>query len=115
MISANLHNVATVIAEESEGVSWLRLRAEDGSHVCIFMPMNCAIAMQDAFTGATAAANAAMVAFIEEVRDFRPDVISGRAHDPQDDLDDMMLVDQFYALQEDAEQIIGPKPKKEVA
>ena len=51
----------------------------------------------------------AMTGFIEEVRDHKPSVISGRHmgnRDPQDDLDDMMPLAEFEAFQDDAAKLI---------
>ena len=58
---------------------------------------------------------ATLTGFVEEVRDHKPEVISGRARDPQDDVDDMMPVGEFYAFQTDAEAIVGRKVKKVAA
>ncbi len=54
----------------------------------------------------------ALEAFAEDVRDFTPEVISGRRHDPQNDVPDTMPVDEFYAFQAEAEAIVGAKRKK---
>ena len=59
----------------------------------------------------TKAEHIALTGFVEAVRDHRPDVISGRAYDPQDDVDDMMWIGDFYAFQTDAEAIVGRKVK----
>ena len=59
--------------------------------------------------------NARLVAFVEEVRDCRPDTYSGRAHDPQDDVPDMIDASWLDAMQEDATALVGSKPKKAVA
>lgn len=53
----------------------------------------------------------ALIAFVEELRDHRPEVISGRRRDPQDDTPDMMPVDEFEAFQADAETLIGKRKK----
>lgn len=50
-----------------------------------------------------------LLAFVEEVRDLRPKVISGRRRDPQDDQDDMIAADVLWDLQKDAEALIGKK------
>lgn len=53
----------------------------------------------------------ALLGFAEEVRDLRPDVVSGRATDPQDDVDDMISADVLRTLQADATALIGKKVK----
>jgi len=52
--------------------------------------------------------------FIEEVRDCSPDIISGRATDPQDDVDDMIAHDVLLSFQSCAEALIGKNPKARV-
>jgi len=44
--------------------------------------------------------------FLEELRDFKPDVISGRAPDPQDDVDDLTPFYIFEAFQSDAADLL---------
>lgn len=52
-----------------------------------------------------------LIGFVEEVRDCSPDIISGRAIDPQDDVDDMMPFNVFESFQAEASDLIGRKPK----
>jgi hypothetical protein len=52
-----------------------------------------------------------LIGFVEEVRDCSPDVFSGRAIDPQDDVDDMIAHDVLLSFQTDAETLIGRKPE----
>lgn len=51
----------------------------------------------------------ALIGFIEELRDHRPEVISGRRRDPQNDQDDLMPLGEFEAFQADAETLIGKR------
>ena len=49
--------------------------------------------------------------FIEELRDFVPDIHSGRtSQDPRDDVPDVMDADVFLLFQEDAIEALGEKP-----
>lgn len=54
---------------------------------------------------------AALLAFVEEVRDCRPDVISGRRRDPQDDAPDMIDAEVLWTLQADATALVGKAVK----
>lgn len=80
----------------------------------IFMPAPACRSVADAYTAAIAGgpSYADLLAFVEEVRDHKPCVISGRDtfdRSGQSDVDDMMPVDEFYAFQSDAEKL-APKP-----
>ena len=44
--------------------------------------------------------------FIEELRDFKPEIHSGRQQDPQDDVPDVMEVETFVLFQEDAAELM---------
>ncbi len=77
----------------------------------LLMPKPVAEAMAAAFNAASVPGYDALIGFIEEVRDHRPDVISGRRRDPQDDTDDLMPLPEFEAFQADAEKLIGKKQK----
>ena len=48
-----------------------------------------------------------LVDLLTELRDHKPTVFSGRAHDPQDDVDDMMPLAEFEAFQEDATKLLA--------
>jgi hypothetical protein len=54
----------------------------------------------------------ALLGFIEEVRDFKPTIIIGRAHDPQNDVDDLMTLEEFASMRADAATLF-PATKKE--
>lgn len=49
---------------------------------------------------------AALEAFIEEVATAKPEIISGRAHNPEDDLPDYMEADWFLDFQADARKLM---------
>jgi hypothetical protein len=59
------------------------------------------------------AENEALTGFIEELRDHKPTIHSGRhkSGDPAWDEDDVMPVDEFTVFQDDAEKLIGKKRK----
>jgi hypothetical protein len=77
----------------------------------LLMPKPVAVAMMAAFNAGGNEDSAALVSFIEELRDHKPEVISGRRRDPQDDTDDLMPVNEFEAFQADAEKLVGKKRK----
>ena len=111
-----VHNSASPYAVDltsSDGrdASSLQFPIIGGGYVAIFMPFDVAQAMVAAWYAPPPGYDA-LLAFVEEVRDYRPDVISGRAHDPQDEAPDMIEADTFYAFQEDAAKL-APKAKKE--
>ena len=91
------------------GVDTGVLRFGDGKGtICnVFMPVAKAFAMADCWKDRPSYYD--LLAFIEEVRDCRPDLISGRARDPQDDVADMIEADVLLAFQADAEALIGKK------
>jgi hypothetical protein len=95
----------------NEATTWLHFPTECGGYVAIFMPMHVAEAMVAAFNGASVCNLDALIGFVEEVRDHKPEVISGRRRDPQDDTDDLMPLDEFEAFQADAEALVGKKRK----
>ena len=102
--------------------SSLHFPMADGGYVAVFMPHEVAQRMADAWNDyppdmfdllaanqALVTENARLVGFIEEVRDYKATVISGRHNgnrDPQDDLDDMMPLDEFVAFQDDAAMLM---------
>lgn len=55
MITANMHCIKTVKADEAYGTAWLKMTAEDGSEFAIFMPYVTAQAMADAYAEPEAA------------------------------------------------------------
>jgi hypothetical protein len=75
----------------------------------LLMPKPVAEAMMAAFNAASVPGYDALLGFIEEVRDHKPEVISGRRRDPQDDTDDLMPLPEFEAFQADAEKLIGKR------
>lgn len=77
----------------------------------LLMPKPVAVAMMAAFNAGGDEGSAAFVSFIEELRDHKPEVISGRRRDPQDDQDDLMPLPEFEAFQADAEKLVGRKRK----
>ncbi len=54
-----------------------------------------------------AARLADLTAFVAELRDWQPEVISGRRRDPQDDVDDMTPVGPVYDWQAEAKKLLG--------
>ena len=50
-----------------------------------------------------------LTSFIEEVRDFKPEIHSGRMADPQDDVPDVIEADVFLTFQEDAKAALEAK------
>lgn len=52
MMSANLHDVRSVEAISGIGTSWLEVASAGGCRVAIFMPMEIARAMAEAFNAA---------------------------------------------------------------
>lgn len=95
----------------NEATTWLHFPTECGGYVAIFMPMHVAEAMVAAFNGASVCNLDALIGFVEEVRDHKPEVISGRRRDPQDDTDDLMPLNEFEVFQADAEALVGKKRK----
>lgn len=51
-----------------------------------------------------------MTAFIEELRDYKPEIHSGRQHDPQDDVPDVIEAETFLLFQEDATTLLNKEP-----
>lgn len=51
-----------------------------------------------------------LTAFIEELRDYKPEIHSGRQQDPQDDVPDIMEADVFLAFQDDAIAALNKEP-----
>ena len=47
--------------------------------------------------------------FAEEVRDYKPEIHSGRMSDPQDDVPDVIEADVFLTFQEDATAALEAK------
>jgi hypothetical protein len=95
----------------NEATTWLHFPTECGGYVAIFMPMHVAEAMVAAFNAASVPGYDALIGLIEELRDHKPEVISGRRRDPQDDTDDLMPLNEFEAFQADAEALVGKKRK----
>ena len=50
-----------------------------------------------------------LTAFIEELRDYKPEIHSGRMADPQDDVPDVIEADVFLTFQEDAKAALEAK------
>ena len=49
--------------------------------------------------------------YLEELRDYKPDIHSGRtSQDPRDDVPDVIEADVFLTFQEDAATALGEKP-----
>jgi hypothetical protein len=48
--------------------------------------------------------------FIEELRDYKVEIYSGRQHDPQDDVPDMMEAETFLLFQDDATALLNKEP-----
>lgn len=51
-----------------------------------------------------------LTAFIEELRDYKPEIHSGRQHDPQDDVPDVIEAETFLLFQEDATTLLNKEP-----
>ena len=58
---------------------------------------------------ALAAERDALQAFAEEVRDAKPEIHSGQAHDPQDTMPDMVDAEWFETWQDDANTLLNEK------
>jgi hypothetical protein len=107
-----MHAAGSPVAKmANEATTWLHFPTECGGYVAIFMPMHVAEAMVAAFNEASVPGYDALIGFVEEVRDHKPEVISGRRRDPQDDTDDLMPLPEFEAFQADAEKLVGKKRK----
>ena len=110
-----VHTAAAPVAKMADTTtSWLHFPTECGGYVAIFMPYHVAEAMVAAFNGASVCNLDALIGFVEELRDHKPEVISGRHNgnrDPQDDTDDLMPLNEFEAFQADAEALVGKKRK----
>jgi hypothetical protein len=107
-----VHAAGSPVAKmANEATTWLHVPTECGGYVAIFMPYHVAEAMVAAFNGASVCNLDALIGFVEDVRDHKPEVISGRRRDPQDDTDDLMPLDEFEAFQADAEALVGKKRK----
>ena len=52
MVTADMHYIETVKADAYNGTTWLQIRSKDGSVFTVFMPMNVAQAVADAYTSA---------------------------------------------------------------
>lgn len=51
-----------------------------------------------------------LTAFIEELRDYKPEIHSGRMADPQDDVPDVIEAETFLLFQEDATDLLNKEP-----
>ena len=51
-----------------------------------------------------------LTAFIEELRDYKPEIHSGRMADPQDDVPDVIEAETFLLFQEDATTLLNKEP-----
>ncbi len=96
-----------------EATAWLHFPTECGGYVAIFMPMHVAEAMVAAFNGASVPGYDALLGFVEEVRDHKPTIHSGRhkSGDPAWDEDDLMPLNEFEVFQADSEKLVGKKRK----
>lgn len=109
-----VHTEAAPVAKMVDTTtSWLHFPTECGGYVAIFMPYHVAEAMVAAFNGASVCNIDALIGFVEDVRDHKPTIHSGRhkSGDPAWDEDDLMPVDEFTAFQNDAEALVGKKRK----
>ena len=104
---------APVAKRADENVEWLHFPTECGGYVAIFMPYHVAEAMVAAFNEASVPGYDALLGFVEDVRDHKPTIHSGRhkSGDPAWDEDDLMPLDEFEAFQADAEALVGKKRK----
>lgn len=99
--------------DDGRDCSSLNFPMSAGGYVAIFMPIDVAQRIVAAW-GDVSPSRFSLLAFVVDVRDYKPEVISGRSRDPQDDVPDLIEADTFYAFQADAEALI-PKSKKEKA
>ena len=109
-----VHTEAAPVAKRSdENTAWLHIPIDCGGYVAIFMPYHVAEAMVAAFNGASVCNLDALIGFVEDVRDHKPTIHSGRhkSGDPAWDEDDLMPLDEFEAFQADAEALVGKKRK----
>jgi hypothetical protein len=109
-----VHAAGSPVAKmANEATTWLHFPTECGGYVAIFMPMHVAEAMVAAFNGASVCNLDALIGFVEEVRDHKPTIHSGRhkSGDPAWDEDDLMPLDEFEVFQADAEALVGKKRK----
>jgi hypothetical protein len=109
-----VHTEAAPVAKMADtSTSWLHFPTEGGGYVAIFMPMHVAEAMMAAFNAASVPGYDALLGFVEEVRDHKPTIHSGRhkSGDPAWDEDDLMPLDEFEVFQADAEGLVGKKRK----
>lgn len=103
-LNVALHNPVAMVANHvNHGCSNLAIITEDGQEILIFMPGRVCEAVVDAFNGRYEE----LIGFLEEVRDFKPTVLSGKdTSDPQRDMDDMMPLGEFLVLQDDAKAML---------
>lgn len=94
-----------IFTHDGKSCATVVLTGVDGDKIKVFTDPETAQRLVAVINNTTEA----LTAFIEEVRDFKPTVFSGRAPDPQDSLDDMMPLPEFEAFQEDAEALVGKK------
>jgi hypothetical protein len=109
-----VHKLSAPTVSKFSGYDTLNFRVSGGSDLALFLPPGVAEAMMAAFNASSVPGYDALLGFVEEVRDHRPEVISGRHNgnrDPQDDQDDLMPLDEFEAFQSDAEKLVGKKQK----
>jgi hypothetical protein len=110
-----VHDISNPRVDHQPHITGLTFQIKGGSDLCIFLPRPVAEAMMAAFNAEIFTGYDALRAFIEELRDHKPEVISGRCRDPQDDVPDLMPLDEFAAFQADAEKLVGKKQKGKAA
>lgn len=96
-----IHDIEAPVAQMADKTSWLKVPTTDGGYAAIFMPYHVAEAMAAAYAAASVPGYDALLGFVEEVRDCRPD--------QQGVASDMIDAEVFWAFQDDAETLIGKK------
>jgi hypothetical protein len=106
-----IHDIFRPRVDHQPHITGLTFSVGGGSDLCIFLPRHVAEAMMAAFNDASVPSYDALLGFVEEVRDHKPTIHSGRhkSGDPAWDEDDLMPLDEFEAFQADAEALAGKK------
>lgn len=106
-----IHDISCPRVDHQPHITGLTFKIGSESNLCLFLPRHVAEAMAAAFNAASVPGYDALIGFIEELRDHKPGVISGRRSDPQDDQDDLIAAQVLWDFQADAEKLVGKSKK----
>jgi hypothetical protein len=106
-----VHDISNPRVDHQPHITGLTFKISGGSDLCIFLPRPVAEAMMAAFNEASVPGYDALLGLVEDLRDHKPTIHSGRhkSGDPAWDEDDLMPLDEFTAFQDDAEKLIGKR------